>query len=421
MKLRKQLKRFASVPRWTRALKYLAVVLAGTTVVAWGIKTGDNEETQGSTYPGRESGSWISSLPLEVADGPGSQEPAQTEHPGKETPAGIESYPAAYLEKLEPERAIEVHAAYLDAHREFREAWLENVEGIKPKDYLQAKKKGQRITIEHTPFFELDEDWYIVGPHPYLAEVLPGVSFYLSPPGPSIPGAGGTRFLFAVRGAKFYDMPDELNRLLYDCGMRFGNADVPVWARMLILLSEARRSLIHPPWHSSQEAWMRFMEVFYGKRPFIPEIAFEDVVLDTTTEESIRDFARVGYVQEVRIRYRAGSITKETRILTSIYERSDGSVCVFPWEGEVVPAAMPRPPSGDVDAEPKLKIEGQVDEEVNWYGTAETTYYCLVRQNTVAQEPEVEFKAWDLPAGYTRYYVRLVDKLGERGDVTRIS
>jgi len=321
MKRRKQSKKAASRLRRNRLLKYLTVLLIGGMVVAWGVKTGDNEEAQGSTYPGRESGSWISSLPLEVADGPksskymppwpvarnnsrkdvcdvyrGDPPESRARRPSLEYQEYQVSFPAVFLEKLGKSSS---EAARVDVL-------------LGTSKYLQRMLEiGDDFALSR--FMEKPREWHRLAVPTGVARVIPGASLYL------VSGCEEQHYLFAQKDDALYFLPEELNLLLQACGMKFDNSSVTKWAEVLTFLLVGDREFGISVFPEEDFCYLPgdFIEHHYailrGERPFFPAFEIESLAVDTVKESHPEEWkwAPVGFVQEARVRFRVRSYRGE--------------------------------------------------------------------------------------------------------------
>jgi hypothetical protein len=171
----------------------------------------------------------------------------------------FESYPAVYLEKLadasaEAQKVEGLYARILNA----------NLEKLDAEDREEVS-----MGIPQEP-----RQWYRAQAHPFLSKALPEVKFYIvagsqgyDPYGPK------SNWLIAFRDTSWYELPGGLNQLLYDCGMRFRDEDVPVWAKAgaLVWASEYRCC----PYISGADPMTDHWDL-----PCFPELTFEHVELD---------------------------------------------------------------------------------------------------------------------------------------------
>jgi hypothetical protein len=178
----------------------------------------------------------------------------------------VDTFPPVYLERLAPEEARRLHVTYL-------------ADCMRGAPLYRAAIARLRVLLNwRTPFREDPLDWYSAS-HPYLAALLPGVSIYLSPERRLVMGEG--RDYFATSGGKVYDLPDDVNSLLYDCDMRFEAADIPIWARVLALLYSVGEEERRAPVQLFGEDV--FEGVLAGERPLFPKMTIESMVLDTAS------------------------------------------------------------------------------------------------------------------------------------------
>lgn len=200
-----------------------------------------------------------------------------------------ESYPAAWLVALD---APSAEAMTIDsAFSQIEQAWRDSGQYIDPSDPAvpQAPRRWRRVS-----------------PHPYLQEVLPGVEFY------SVVGKQGRRgrigapsreWLMARREGKLYKMPEGLNQLLYDQGVRFTRADVPKWTRLSSLVwAIVSRDYLHSVVIGDWD----YADSTYWRLPALPMLTFESVDVETTrTQARMHERARVtldGRLVELEIR-----------------------------------------------------------------------------------------------------------------------
>ena len=134
--------------------------------------------------------------------------------------------------------------------------------------------------------------WYRVR-HAYLAEVLPDVSFYITP-----------FFLwesswwitpFARYSGKLYRMPYELNALARDCGLGLSDSSVVALARALTVFKAAAASLGHGELGGRFYRSDLFREIEAGRHPYVPAFTITDVKVDTTLLVEARTPAHKGY------------------------------------------------------------------------------------------------------------------------------
>jgi hypothetical protein len=169
----------------------------------------------------------------------------------------FESYPAVYLEKL------------ADTSSEVLKA--ESGEGL-------------RTALESHPADGFGpwtaRTWYKAGVHPYLSNVLPCVNFYLvADLGQHTRNSG--EWLVAVNDSDCYLLPQELNQLLYDAGMDFGNSDISTWIRVgtLVWTAVPREGI-----HAQLQALVQLQSGRNGwDDPLFPALAIEHVGMDTAS------------------------------------------------------------------------------------------------------------------------------------------
>jgi len=235
----------------------------------------------------------------------------------------FESYPAVYLEKLadasaEAQKVEGLYARILNA----------NLEKLDDEDRAEVS-----MNIPQEP-----RQWYRVQAHPFLSKVLPEVKFYIvagsqgyDPCGPK------SDWLIAFRDTSWYGLPGGLNQLLYDCGMRFRDEDVPVWAKVgaLVWASEYRCC----PYISGADPMTDHWEL-----PCFPKLTFEHVELDKK---------RGGY-GSAEILIRAGEKRIKLGVLTGSFAKPDpepAGICPIQiMEGSHGPSIMiedPHPPRTD--------------------------------------------------------------------------
>jgi hypothetical protein len=216
-------------------------------------------------------------------------------------------FEAVFVKKVEESRSTWLHAEYLENTARGSNAYLATIGSEKP------------LTPKETPFWEDPSDWYEVLPHPYLSRVIPGASFYLSPVEQLT--IGSARMFFALRYGKVYDLPNDVNSLLYDCGMRFEATDVPIWAQVLALLYSVGEEERRAPVQLFGEDV--FEGVLAGEKPLFPQMTIESIALDTARADKPDYPCPVGMVQQATLGLLIGDSVSTLLIQTAVWRDGD--------------------------------------------------------------------------------------------------
>ena len=137
----------------------------------------------------------------------------------------------------------------------------------------------------------LYERAWMLGPHPLLAQLLPGVEFYV----PDLGFRLGGLQLCGVRDGKAYELPRQFSYLWRDCGGKFTKDEVPSWARTLCLLRVVDENVRRAFWQYWADT----------TKPMVPEVSFQSVVVETVEVgiPEVRVHLTVeGQPQEMRLR-----------------------------------------------------------------------------------------------------------------------
>ena len=207
------------------------------------------------------------------------------------------SYPAVPVELL-PDSSAEMLSA---------QGVFEATESARVLGRYGYKRKWR---FSEEPF--RPKHWYRAETHPLLAAVLPGVSFYLVDrerfPDPRLDN-GDWAYVLAIRQGKSYLLPNDLNQLLFDAGMRFGNSDVPAWLNTgaLVWAAVYRHYLLG----------VRQEDIPRGERsdfPFLPALSLDSLQYDATGTRTPRQ----------KIFMHVGERAIELRVMSDPLPPSDG-------------------------------------------------------------------------------------------------
>jgi hypothetical protein len=202
----------------------------------------------------------------------------------------LENYPAAKLVALDTASA---EAKSMDA--KFDEL-----------DVVRSyQAPGQHPVVFGSGYIpEKPRRWWRIEKHQYLGKVLPDAEFYVVMGSQGRNGLEnrGYDWLMAISHGRLYELPKELDQLLYDNGMTFARADAQTWARTatLVWACVTRQELWYYGWRATGERIEERRD--YWDLPAIPAVEFDDVQVDLDTGEKVLvHLVCDGVQQELRI------------------------------------------------------------------------------------------------------------------------
>jgi hypothetical protein len=165
-----------------------------------------------------------------------------------------------------------------------------------------------------------------------IAEQMPGTQVYVLRGFGSRAATVGSKYsiiheLLAVKDGRPYRLPDDLSRLLADCGIRFRREDVMAWTRVAVYVATASTR-----YHNSNAAGGDYWHTVWdsisrGQAPLAPPLTLGKVSTDTAKTIAFGQFVDRGDIQEIRIERHISGETDTVFIRTS--RTADG---LFPVE-----------------------------------------------------------------------------------------
>jgi hypothetical protein len=260
---------------------------------------------------------------------------------------GSVSYPATY--------AVPLDAKAVDTSR--LSSILMGSEFVKSLERV-SDSMDQSRTIR--PFLQGQKNWSRVPLPADLSRTLGGAAMY------ALRGDGLVRELVCVRGGTMYSLPDDLNQLLKDCGMKFTNGGIHRWTPLVIWVCSAcdRIEADASGMPISDEFQCTFDSVTGGQAPLVSSLTVGHLVADTARSADV-GHSVYGVLPGFVSRVTAGVRDGDTSYAVEIYTANGGS---HPGELYPVEFHLPQTVLRIYLSMPEL---GMLDEDHPEFGVAE--------------------------------------------------
>lgn len=202
---------------------------------------------------------------------------------------------------------------------------------VKPTHELDAALMGSSFAhsadgMEDDPvgrailaFMRAPREWSRVQLPQRIQATIPGAEVYVAS------GSENVRCMIAVRAGQTYVLPLEMNVLLWDCGMKFRNKDVPAWTPVAIYLGvaagRAELARIGPTWrYSGREFKPSADSILLGLKSLVPPLEVGEIRTELSSRQQPADEFRVygpGYVRKVSATFRLAGQSQRADIWTS--------------------------------------------------------------------------------------------------------